>query len=317
MRKIYCYCLVLSFSLINIVSCRYVADQHDVSNEDWGPRLEQDTSFVIVSASYNNSKYCEASLTSLLDQNYQNFRVVVIDDATPDNTEASTKYGRMFDKLTQVRDNHPKGDKVTLIRNDVNVGAMANYYNMINDYTADDDVVVMVDGDDFLAHGDVLNILDEYYKNGAWVTYGNLELYPRDKIGWQWANDWLHELPPSALERIRAQSWITTHLKTFYAGLGKRIKVEDVQQNGEFLDTTSDLAVMFPVIEMAYHRVKFVPEVLYKYNVEGDSHDHDKKLLKQREVEHYLRHKKSYPKCQSVPRGYVRGVKRSQRKFFE
>src|ERR1700733_7929082 len=46
---------------------------------------------VVVIPSYNNPPYCERNLRSVLDQKYDNFRVIYIDDCSADNTYASVQ----------------------------------------------------------------------------------------------------------------------------------------------------------------------------------------------------------------------------------
>ena len=76
------------------------------------------------------------------------------------------------------------------------------------------------------------------------------------------------ELPQNVIENnsIRKFKWVTTHLRTFYAGLFKKIKLEDLLMDGEFFPRCADLSTMFPMIEMAGYHIKFIPEVLYLYN---------------------------------------------------
>ena len=46
----------------------------------------EEKKFVIVVPSYNNSRYYERNMRSVLSQNYAHFRVMYIDDCSPDGT---------------------------------------------------------------------------------------------------------------------------------------------------------------------------------------------------------------------------------------
>ena len=121
-----------------------------------------------------------------------------------------------------------------------------------------EDVVVLVDGDDWLATPDALSVVRRAHDDGAWVTWGSFEYadgrpgFARD-LNWEWS--------------VRAQPWVTTHLKTFRAGLFQRIAAHDLMADGKWMDRADDPAFMFPVLEMAGRdRCRFIPDVLYIYN---------------------------------------------------
>ncbi|HEY9838671.1 MAG TPA: hypothetical protein V6D27_17445, partial [Vampirovibrionales bacterium] len=61
--------------------------------------------------------------------------------------------------------------------------------------------------------------------------------------------------------------WMTSHLRTFKYLLWRNIKLEDLQdENGNFYRMAGDLATMFPMLEMAAERSRFIPETLLIYN---------------------------------------------------
>lgn len=119
---------------------------------------------VVVVPSYNNKKWYERNLASIISQNYPNFRVIYIDDCSPDGT------GELVETYIV---KHKQQDKIKLIRNTERKGAMHNLYDMIHSCD-DNDVVVTADGDDWLAHAGVLaRINSEYQNENVWVTYGS------------------------------------------------------------------------------------------------------------------------------------------------
>ena len=123
--------------------------------------------FVIVTMSHNNAPYVQKNLLSTLSQNYPAFRLIYIDDASTDGTS---------DLAHSLLEEHE--ERVTFIRNETQKGAMHNLYQAVHSCKSDE-IVVVVDGDDFLAHTDVLSELNAYYANpDVWLTYGNYIEYP-------------------------------------------------------------------------------------------------------------------------------------------
>ena len=124
--------------------------------------------------------------------------------------------------------------------------------------------IAWVDLDDWLAHPDALAHAFEAHQAGAWVTYGSFVHADGEKVV---------IYPHQAGWTIRQDSWRASHLKTFRAGLFQRIRKPDLQvlvgaeRRLEWITRAVDLAVMFPILEMAgYERTTFIPETLVVYN---------------------------------------------------
>src|SRR5258708_35420663 len=77
--------------------------------------------FVIVVPSYNNGRYCEQNLLSILGQEYDNFRVIYIDDASTDDT---------LDKAERVA--KASSVKVDFICREKNRGSLYNLNEVIS-----------------------------------------------------------------------------------------------------------------------------------------------------------------------------------------
>ncbi|MDB6081734.1 MAG: hypothetical protein JWO53_1006 [Chlamydiia bacterium] len=230
-------------------------------NTPLGANHPTEKSFVVVIPSYNNKNWYKQNLDSVLSQNYTNFRVIFIDDASPDGTGALVK--------EYLKEKKPK-PQVKLIQNEKRAGALANLYNAIS--TCDpQEIIITVDGDDWLAEKEVLAYLNKIYADpNVWVTYGQFIFYPNNTHGWA------AKISDDIIKKngFRDEQWYTTHLRTFYAELFHQIKKEDLFYNGEFYPMAGDLAVMFPIIEMAGTHSRFIPDVLYVYNVATQQNDH-------------------------------------------
>lgn len=246
---------------------------------------KKDKRFVIIIPSYNNAKWCEKNILSALDQDYDNFRVVFTDDASSDDT---------FDRVKRTVENSPNAHKCTLTRNSQRKGALANLYNMIHSCD-DDEIILTLDGDDWLPHNDVLTKLKAYYtENDIWMTYGQ---YANSTDG---APGVSARYPDKIVDSnaFRSHSWGASHLRTFYVWLFKKIKKEHFMMNGEFFEMTYDFAIMFPMLEMSGRRSKFISEILYIYNLSNPISDHRKNVKLQQDLDRHIRKMPKYQRAE-------------------
>lgn len=241
---------------------------------------------VVVIASYNNEKWCEKNLNSVLNQRYENYRIIYINDASTDKT------GCLVDQYCASHDLH---GRVTIVHNEKRRGALANYYHAIH-LCDDHEIIATVDGDDWLINDRVLAYLNKVYADPeVWLTYGQYEYYPYTETGI------CEEFPEDVLKNgtFRTAPWVTSQLRTFYAGLFKKIKKEDLFYEGDFLTITQDVAIMMPMLEMAQGHIKFIPHILYIYNVINPLNDHTVDRNKQVTMDRMIRSKEWYQKIES------------------
>ncbi|MDN3506589.1 MAG: glycosyltransferase [Simkaniaceae bacterium] len=223
----------------------------------WEQNRLEEKPFVIVIPSFNNKQFYKQNLDSVFSQKYQNFRVIYVDDASPDGTG---------DYVADYVRDRQYGEKVSLVRNPDRVGSLANLYKAIHSCKPDE-IVITLDGDDWFAHDEVLKRLNCEYENpNVWLTYGQYAWY----LG---GNSPLipghcEELPEEVVigNSIREYKWVTSQLRTFYAGLFQQIDVKDLLYQGNFFQMTADVAIMMPMVEMAGWHHSFVPDLLYIYN---------------------------------------------------
>jgi glycosyltransferase involved in cell wall biosynthesis len=240
------------FFITSIVRHAYSIDQIISS--------EYEKSLVVIIPSYNNRSYYKQNLDSVFKQKYSNFHVIYIDDCSTDGT---------CDLVKKYIDDQKQSNKIELIHNETRSGAMANLYNAI--YSCKDyEIIVTLDGDDWFAHDKVLSKINEIYADPhVWITFGQFVFWPSGQIGY------CHDIPRDSIEKkcIRQYCGLATHLRTFYVGLFKLIKKEDLLREGEFYPVTWDKAMMAPMLEMANGRWKFIDEVLYVYNFANPLND--------------------------------------------
>ena len=130
---------------------------------------------VIVIPSYNNRQWYQQNLGSLCAQEYDNFRAIYVDDGSSDQT------GEFVEQFIA---DHAVGHRIQLIRNPVRIGALENLYRSIH-ACDDQEIVILLDGDDWLAHPRVLQTLNAVYADPhCWMTYGQYESWPAPVPGY-------------------------------------------------------------------------------------------------------------------------------------
>lgn len=229
---------------------------------------------VVVVPSYNNQQWTEQNLNTILTQQYDNFRVIFIDDCSSDNNYLIAK---------NCIDNHRAWHRTTLVHNQTRQGAMANLYNAIHS-CPDDAIIATVDGDDWLPHAHVLSYLNnEYSTSNIWLTFGQFVSYPRTLKGFN-APFEKHIIQNNQFRQSRGHLPMS-HLRTFEAWLFKRVKLKDFMYEGKFLSMTWDKAMMAAMVEMAGERHKCIEnEILYVYNEANPINDHKVDVSLQRRL---------------------------------
>jgi glycosyltransferase involved in cell wall biosynthesis len=271
---------VLLFIAITVFSAwSYV---HRKKEEHPFLKADNEKFIAVIIPSYNNIKWYQRNLDSVFGQRYSNYRVIYIDDASPDGTRDAVRQ--------YVIDNNVQ-DKITVISNAVNKGALANIYDAVHSLPADT-VCVTLDGDDWFAHEHVFEIINNAYADAnVWMTYGNYTHYPDQKF-----NSCCADIPQHVIDQhaYRRYIWCASHLRTFYAWLFQKIKKEDLCDENGFYRVTWDQAFMFPMLEMAAGRWRFISEILYVYNVQNPLNDFKVRLKEQLLTERIIRAKHPY-----------------------
>jgi hypothetical protein len=177
----------------------------------------------------------------------------------------------------------------TLVHNKNRAGALANLYRMIHSCN-DSEIVVTVDGDDWLPNDSVLKLLNETYQSGeVWFTHGTIKEYPWGHVAWS------EPISSRSIEKNTIRKFkCPSHLRTFYAWLFKKIKLKDFLYQGKFFSMAWDMAIMFPIAEMAAERHAFIKQVVYIYNMSNPINDNRVNAQLQNDLDAWIRHKKPY-----------------------
>ncbi len=235
--------------------------------------------FNIIIPVFNSEKYIKKCLNSIIKQTYKNYQVNVIDDC-------STDYS--YELALEICNRY---DNFDICKNPRRLGALNNINKLLslNIEAPSKTINILVDGDDYLYSGDVLDILHEKYINtNCLITYGS-HLSSKGVQGKKY---------PSLIRKLnlyRKYFWYASHLKTFRHDLWLSINKSDfLTNNGHYFSVASDLAIMFPMLEMAGDRQEFIKEILYVYNDKNPISDHKIRRKEQILAAKEIRKKKRY-----------------------
>lgn len=299
----------ISFHLVNWIIFFFL-----YSLIGWSHCLASEKPLVVIIPSYNNALWFELNLNSILIQDYHNYRMIYIDDGSTDETgiavenffrqkqldycqllfddtaETISEATENFIKLIN-QNKHP----IILVRNLRRCGALTNLYRAIHS-CQDQEIIVTVDGDDCLYHTQVFKKLNEIYSSDIWLTHGRLIEYPTGNASW------CEPIPVEIIEQNTFRTFkCPSHLRTFYAWLFKKIQLQDLLFQGEFFPMAWDMAMMFPMAEMAGPRQAFINEINYVYNMANQINDNKVNPQLQRDLDKYIRCQPPYKKLEKAP----------------
>ncbi|HSX11378.1 MAG TPA: glycosyltransferase family A protein [Chlamydiales bacterium] len=181
-------------------------------------------SFAVVVYAHNQALWCERALRSIFEQEYDHYRILLVDDGSIDGTSEKVK---QF-----IADNNQK-ERFTLIRSETCLGRVASLYRAI-DSCLDREIVIPLDAKDWLAHPMALSKINGAYQNpDVWLALGQGIDYPSYEI------------------RDQVQT-------SFYAALFKQIRLQDLFKKGHF--TTVAQAYLTPLSDMSGGRVRKLQE---------------------------------------------------------
>jgi len=239
-----------------------------------------DQKFVVMTCAYNAQPWIGKCMSSVRQQSYKNYVHVVVDDASTDHTWIEIDIH-----------NH---QRVKRYRNNENVKWIQNAIRHLDDNILDEeDVIVILDGDDWLPHGSIFEWLRQMYTLGSpWMTY-SLFQYPDGGT-----SEWIPRYTTETLKNrdFRNVPWSFTHLRTFKAFLWDNLNKNDLRApDGNYTPYTYDQALLFPMLEMCpYGKVKFIDNPMYVYNTDNPIQVEKYDKVKQQALGRWFRSKPKY-----------------------
>ena len=211
-------------------------------------------------------KYIRRCLLSILEQDFEDMEVLVINDCTPDKS---------IDIVKEIASSHPKGNLLRIINQPHNMGCWAARNRILEE--AKGKYILLIDSDDYFSKGAIPALYKEAERTGAEITYGSISvvnengepipdsgvegirqkdfvLKGKDKLA-SYANDNIHELK---LHNFIWNNLIRTNFINKHQLRFRKTKFwDDVLFNAE----------MQPLVESAC----FLSEITYNYVIREDS----------------------------------------------
>ena len=235
---------------------------------------------IIVTTLYNAEKYIERCLFTIKTQTFKDFKCYITDDLSTDNS------------VNLVKNFIKTDDRFILIENSKKLYQPGNYDQVIrnNPDIDNNDVIVEIDGDDWLPDSDALNRINKIYSNkNIWIANGSFK-YSTGAPGFSSKQEITNDL-----RQIR---FTASHIRTWRAFLWRKIKEEDLKDDdGVYWKVTGDLSFMYPMLEMSGNEhYKFMEDINYVYNEQNPLNDHKVDLTLVNDIAVKIRNKKPYDK---------------------
>jgi hypothetical protein len=210
--------------------------------------IVQNKSFVILLIAYGDASKAKDSLRSIFEQNYRNFRILLINqNGLPLSLEKEF-----------IEKNHQK-HRVTFLEETREALELQNIYNAIA-CCQNHEIVLIVREGDLLAHNRVLFSLNQVYANpDIWLSYGKHLHFP----SYLPSSEKPFTVSEIVKRKQRKRDSFDFGLKSFYAGLFKKIALQDLMDSAGFYFSIEDCAMMMPMIEMASSHIAYLPEIHY------------------------------------------------------
>jgi hypothetical protein len=232
---------------------------------------------------YNAESWIQKCIKSIMRQSYVNFNCYLIDDRSTDNT------------VQKIQDLICEDERFNLTINDQKMYALGNIVLKLNEVSHDEDVNIILDGDDWLPSKNILSFINKTYsETDCYMTYGSYVYYPTGRKGIE-PSRYPDEIVSH--NRFREDKWRASHLRTFKGKLFKKIKDSDLRnKNGEYYKTAYDQALMLPLLELSGDRHVFLEKIMHVYNRSNPLNVDKTKQKLQYQTALEIRQKKRYQK---------------------
>jgi len=177
------------------------------------------TKVTIAIAVYNVEKYVEKCVDSVLNQDFSDYEVLVVDDRGQDNSIS------LIEKMAQT---HPKGDKIRIFHHEKNLGTGGVRNTSIDE--AKGEYIFFMDGDDYLAPNSIRLLYEAMMTNNADIVMGNHQMvFPDGRI-----ESTSNFKPGNCVAEYAIAQWMNNNKSNYYpvATWNKLFKTSFLRDNG-------------------------------------------------------------------------------------
>lgn len=233
-----------------------------LNKEDITECSTQENSFTFITPVYNAENYIEKCIRSVANQTYENYKMVIIDDMSTDNTINIIK-----ETINSLPDSIRNNFELKI--NEQKKYAVTNQVEEIQKYNYDCEIIILLDGDDWLVNdNEILYYLDRIYQNSPYnnMTYGSCHslIDNIDLISEPYPNEVIKD--KSFREHLFTWGMPYTHLRTFRKSLFNKIDTKCFKdENGDDWKAGGDNAIFYPLLENA-ESIRCLQRVIMVYN---------------------------------------------------
>lgn len=217
---------------------------------------------LVISPFFNSRDYIQNCIDSVAQQDYENYQHVLVDDSSTDDTLdiAKETLSRLPEKIRK---------KFVIYKTDFNRGALANQYHAMINLAQNDDIIMLLDGDDWLINNNtIFHLYNDLYYQGYEFVYGSC-FSLADKIPLI-AQDYPQAVKKNKDYRKHLFNWNMpyTHLRTFRKYLINNVDTACFQDvDGNWIKAGGDGALFYSTIEQADpDRIFANKEIICNYN---------------------------------------------------
>ena len=217
----------------------------------------------VFSASYNSHKFGVNCIASVAQQTLVPHEHYYIDDGSPDDTISTINQNS--DAILDLIDGRYKLDIRALDRSAGRRYKLLNLYEYVTECDPDD-IICILDGDDWLATSDALEkVYQQYINPSVKYVYTNWKYSHNNEVGIS------RKIPNDQWDPYKNE-WITSAMSTFKVKEFLKIPISNfLRWDYKWFSMGCDQAYVLPILwqiwneEGNYNSVKFIDEPLYIY----------------------------------------------------
>ncbi|MCK9369104.1 glycosyltransferase [Candidatus Dojkabacteria bacterium] len=215
---------------------------------------------VVITPYFNASEYIEKCIFSVISQDYERYTLILIDDASTDDS---------YNKVSDIISNLPieLRSKIINVHNQTNKGALFNQCKTIKNKCSEDDIVMLLDGDDWLyPRNDIFTMYNNIFHEGYDFSYGscwsivdNIPLI---------AQPYSKAIKEGKNFKDQRFNWDIpyTHLRLFKKSLFDNVDIDVFQdKDGNWLKAGGDVPFFYTIIGQA-KKIKVIQDIVCMYN---------------------------------------------------